>query len=137
LVGQAEQASAVGKRTLTESLPVGAAAPGGLSGAPGVDTGAVSHPLVRMGSRGDDVRECQRKLNLRGASLIEDGVFGGQTDGAVRRFQSSEGIDADGVVGPITWGRLDAGLAATTKEDTGSATTPRRRGPPRACGRFS
>jgi len=120
LVDQAQKAPAVGKRTLTELLPVGEAIPGG-SVLDEVDTGAVSHPLVRMGSKGDDVRECQRKLNLHGASLIEDGVFGGQTDGAVRRFQSSEGIDVDGVVGPITWGRLDAGMAATTKEDTPTA----------------
>ena len=135
LVGQAQNALAVGKRTLTGSLPVGAAAATGTPAVPGpatatdapkaaidaIDTGAVSHPLVRIGSKGDDVRECQRKLNLHGASLIEDGVFGGQTDSAVRRFQSSEGIGVDGVVGPITWGRLDAGLAATTKEDPPAA----------------
>src|SRR5262245_28497043 len=106
LVDQAVQAPAVGKRTLTESLPVPATGTSAPAGAPQIGgdqaaigavdgTGAVSHPMVRMGSKGDDVRECQRKLNLHGASLVEDGVFGGQTDGAVRRFQSSQGIAVD------------------------------------------
>lgn len=125
---------APGKRTLVEQLYADHAPGEGLAeerfeapgafGAPDAEElavtegpGAVPHPTVRRGSQGDAVRECQRKLNLRGAQLIEDGAFGGQTDAAVRRFQSGEGIDADGVVGPITWGRLDAGLAATTKTD--------------------
>lgn len=81
--------------------------------------GGPEHPTLRIGSRGDDVRECQRKLNLHGGGLVEDGVFGGLTDGAVRRFQSDEGIDVDGIVGPITWGRLDAGTGASLRGESG------------------
>jgi peptidoglycan hydrolase-like protein with peptidoglycan-binding domain len=75
-----------------------------------------AHPTLRWGSRGDDVRACQRKLNLRGAPLIEDGVFGANTHRAVISFQSERGLGADGIVGPITWGALDEGLQAQTSE---------------------
>jgi hypothetical protein len=37
-----------------------------------------------------------------------DGVFGGETERAVRKFQCQSGIRVDGIVGPVTLGRLDA-----------------------------
>lgn len=37
-----------------------------------------------------------------------DGIFGSNTKKKVRLFQRLEGIDDDGVVGPVTWGRLQA-----------------------------
>ncbi|MER7760688.1 peptidoglycan-binding domain-containing protein [Streptomyces sp. NPDC097619] len=38
-----------------------------------------------------------------------DGAFGARTDSAVRRFQSTHGLDADGIVGPRTWEKLVTG----------------------------
>ncbi len=50
--------------------------------------------------RGDDVRGLQRKLNALGFDAgREDGVFGSDTDTAVREFQRNVGEDADGIVG--------------------------------------
>jgi len=39
--------------------------------------------------------------------LSPDGVFGGQTEAAVRSFQRGCGMVPDGIVGPKTWGALD------------------------------
>jgi len=90
---------------------------------PGAEPVAVDHPILRQGSNGDAVRECQRKLNLHGAELIEDGMFGPRTAAAVRTFQADQGLSADGVVGPLTWGALDQGLQATpAKADTPAGT---------------
>jgi peptidoglycan hydrolase-like protein with peptidoglycan-binding domain len=50
------------------------------------------------------VRAIQRALGIPA-----DGIFGSQTERAVRRFQRSKGLVADGVVGPLT--RRSLGLA--------------------------
>jgi len=57
------------------------------------------------------VRALQEALNEAGYELDVDGDFGAGTDQAVRHFQSSAGLHADGVVGPNTWAQLgiDAG----------------------------
>lgn len=80
--------------------------------APPADT----HPVLSKGSKGDAVAELQNKLNrLDDAGLAEDGDFGNNTLTAVINFQRFFGLDADGVVGPQTWGALDSLLAQTGK----------------------
>jgi hypothetical protein len=51
----------------------------------------------------------QQRLNLVGSipALDSDGIFGGQTDAAVRFFQSSHRLVVDGIVGPETNAMLD------------------------------
>jgi N-acetyl-anhydromuramyl-L-alanine amidase AmpD len=63
---------------------------------------------VRNGTSGEAVKAVQSQLNTRGYGLTVDGGFGAKTDSAVRSFQSSAGIGADGVVGPQTWSKLVA-----------------------------
>jgi len=48
----------------------------------------------------------QTKLNGMGYSLVADGDFGLKTEAAVRRFQQNNGLDADGIVGPLTWAKI-------------------------------
>ncbi len=50
-----------------------------------------TQPLLKKGSVGAYVTELQQKLNQAGAepTLIEDGIFGTKTDGAVKIFQDN------------------------------------------------
>ncbi len=66
--------------------------------------------LLRRGSRGEPVRLLQQHLTSLGLTLVDDGIFGRLTDGAVRAFQHAAGIKVDGVVGPQTLAALDAAL---------------------------
>lgn len=67
---------------------------------------AADMPLIKKGSSGEAVRKLQRLLNAAGASLEEDGSFGPATDAAVRAYQKAHGLEVDGEVGPMTWGKL-------------------------------
>ncbi len=64
---------------------------------------------------GDDVRWLQTRLIALGYVEIAaaDGVFGAQTDTAVRRFQGDNGLTIDGVVVPVTWTLLATGAPVT------------------------
>lgn len=64
---------------------------------------------VQLGSHGDDVRALQaalRSLGFYRPPAAIDGYFGTITDAAVRAFQESHGLTADGIVGPATWTAL-------------------------------
>jgi peptidoglycan hydrolase-like protein with peptidoglycan-binding domain len=63
--------------------------------------------MLRSGSTGETVETLQKKLLALGINPGPvDGVFGSKTDAAVRRFQEREGLQADGIVGPQTFGAL-------------------------------
>ena len=67
----------------------------------------VSRPTLRQGSSGSAVTDLQRQLAAAGFSPgPADGIFGAQTGAAVKSFQRSRGITADGIVGSQTWGKL-------------------------------
>ena len=57
---------------------------------------------IRKGSRGPLVAEVQEKLDIAPA----DGIFGPGTEKIVKHWQSSNGLVADGIVGPKTLGKL-------------------------------
>lgn len=58
---------------------------------------------LRVGSKGDLVRELQSKLKeLAFDPGPIDGIFGNRTRKAVVKFQESKKLEADGIVGPIT-----------------------------------
>jgi N-acetylmuramoyl-L-alanine amidase len=65
--------------------------------------------IIRAGDRGEAVRDVHRRLLALGHRIAADeldGRFGPSTDDAVRAFQRSRGLPADGLIGPDTWGRL-------------------------------
>jgi len=66
--------------------------------------------ILKEGSRGPQVEEVQRFLNIG-----DDGIFGEKTEKAVREWQTKNGLNPDGIVGPLTWDEM--GIATTDNTD--------------------
>lgn len=62
--------------------------------------------ILKLRSKGEEVKKLQRLLNLDGHGLTVDGNFGLGTKSAVLAFQRKHKLAADGVVGPATWAKL-------------------------------
>ncbi|NJM50839.1 MAG: DUF3380 domain-containing protein [Sphingomonadales bacterium] len=60
-------------------------------------------PVIRMGDKGEAVKELQQLLGIK-----DDGDFGPGTKRAVVAFQQSKKLYADGIVGGQTWAALNA-----------------------------
>ncbi len=74
---------------------------------PAASTATGTQPMVYRGSRGDAVRRLQELLHKKGFDCgAVDGIFGSKTYAAVMAFQKANGLGADGIVGPLTWGKL-------------------------------
>lgn len=56
---------------------------------------------LKLGSKGEAVKTLQTFLKIS-----SDGVFGPQTETAVRQWQKSHGLVDDGIVGPKTWAAM-------------------------------
>src|ERR1700758_1478590 len=63
-------------------------------------------PVVAIGLNGHPIKTLQYLLRARGHSVAVDGDFGPQTDAAVKAFQTSKGLTANGTVDSQTWGAL-------------------------------
>ena len=66
--------------------------------------------LLKIGSKGEDVKKLQSKLGL-----TSDGIFGYGTENAVKKWQKANGLKDDGIVGDGTWGKMFG--VETIKED--------------------
>ncbi len=65
-----------------------------------------TRPTLQLGSQGGDVSALQSLLAAKNFVIVVDGDFGPTTSAAVKQFQASQGMQADGVVGPQTWNAL-------------------------------
>ena len=65
-----------------------------------------NYPLLRRGDRGNFVLLLQFLLFNYGYQLDIDGIFGTNTQTAVRNFQQENGLTVDGIVGNNTWKTL-------------------------------
>ncbi len=76
-------------------------------------------PLVkRSPTRIFPVRSLQQLLRARNHPVTVDGIFGPNTEAAVKAFQQSKNLPADGIVGPQTWPKL---VVQVKKGDSGDA----------------
>ena len=88
---------------------------------------SVANPIIRQGSTNREaVKLAQTRLNLHGANpqLPITGNFLSMTDTATRAFQRRKGLVVDGIIGPITWGALNANPQPVTPPPQ-STWTPR------------
>lgn len=69
---------------------------------------------LAYGSSGSDVRALQEALRKAGYNIAADGVYGAETQNAVRQYQSSQGLGVDGIAGQQTFGALGISSGGST-----------------------
>lgn len=62
--------------------------------------------ILKKGMKNDEVAILQFQLNKHGYKLLIDFVFGAVLEGAVKDFQRTRSLVADGIVGSKTWDKL-------------------------------
>lgn len=73
---------------------------------------ALTWPVEREGQPStaalteEPIRTIQYLLTHHGHTVAVDGIFGPKTTAAVKAFQKSRGLKADGIVGKNTWPKL-------------------------------
>ena len=65
--------------------------------------------VLKLGSRGNEVKVLQEKLNLKA-----DGIFGPLTEEAVKDFQRSNGLEVNGIVEANTLSKLNLSVNKRT-----------------------
>ena len=81
---------------------------------------------LKYGSSGSDVEKLQNALISAGydvGSTGADGVFGKNTDAAVRKYQQDNGLTVDGIAGNNTLGKLYGTSTTSVTTTTPAATT--------------
>ncbi|QRG04495.1 peptidoglycan-binding protein [Xanthobacter dioxanivorans] len=67
--------------------------------------------LLTVGSKGETVKKLQAALGI-----TADGAYGAGTAKAVSAFQEKNGLEADGMAGPVTLAKIDVFAAAFSPE---------------------
>jgi peptidoglycan hydrolase-like protein with peptidoglycan-binding domain len=84
--------------------------------------------ILKFGSKGADVKQVQTLLNNAGFALKADGIFGKLTLRAVKGYQGKNGLKIDGLVGQLTFAKLNPVVATpapiTPKPTVPAPTTP-------------
>lgn len=81
------------------------------------ESAAITAEIIKKGCKGESVKQLQNKLLSLGYTLPRygaDGSFGAETESAVKQFQHDNGLNEDGIVGPLTTNALADAL--TEKE---------------------
>jgi putative chitinase len=75
--------------------------------------------LLKVGSKGDEVKQLQEKLGLSA-----DGSFGPGTEKAVKEWQTANGLTADGLVGDGTWSKMFGGVSTPVSKPVSNVVIP-------------
>lgn len=68
-----------------------------------IDFSSSSYNAVSVGSTGSYVKAVQATLKCIGYNVAVDGIFGKETQSAIKAFQTNKGLTSDGVVGRQTY----------------------------------
>lgn len=71
-------------------------------------TKQVTRSYLQKGDTGAEVKKLQQFLTWYGIKLTADGIFGDDTEKAVKQFQSANGLTPDGLVGSGTLAKMKA-----------------------------
>ncbi len=85
---------------------------------------AASIGNIKLGQSGSAVSEIQKLLNQNGYSLATDGIFGSQTQQAVRDYQQKYGLQVDGIVGTQTLSSLWQNTGSTNSTQAPTNNNP-------------
>ena len=78
--------------------------------------------LSKRGSTGSEVTQIQQKLiNWGYLTGSADGIYGAKTEAAVKRFQQSNGLTADGIAGSATLAKM--GIVSNTTQSSSNNST--------------
>lgn len=87
-------------------------------------SGGIIQVLSSYGSRGDEVRNIQKKLKSLGLyNGAVDGIYGKGTQSAVKAFQKQTGLTQDGIAGPKTLTYLGLGGGSSSSGSGGGSGT--------------
>ena len=75
--------------------------------------------LLKVGSKGNEVKQLQEKLGLSA-----DGSFGPGTEKAVKEWQTANGLTADGLVGDGTWSKMFGGVSTPVVTPVSNVVIP-------------
>ena len=67
--------------------------------------------VLKLGSKGKEVEDLQKYLKIK-----VDGNFGPKTEESVKKFQTTNKLTADGVVGEKTWNAMGFGISSDLSE---------------------
>lgn len=87
------------------------------------------YSTLRRGSRGNDVKKLQEQLISSGYDVGKtgaDGIYGANTEAAVKKYQTDNGLTADGIAGNQTFGKLygstNNGTSGRTNNNTNNVS---------------
>ena len=88
----------------------------------------MAEPVLKRGSTDLAVLDLQNALKALGHDPGPvDGIFGGETESAVKAFQQAREIAVDGIVGRVTWINIDEADQSEPVLRVGSSGLPVRR----------